>query len=678
MPGGDFPPYKKLLGGNRDTDYLRVKAASLERITYPTGGYTVFELEANQAKDQWLDQNLPVTIQLPPYTDKFESVAVDGSQQYTSLPFLFQGESNTTTWFTADLQYDGRASAAMKFDLYNKSNQMIFTRTINFTSNYGAIQAQFSVNNLVKNGNYHFRISLINHTDYHDYAQITRREINPGTSYDTVLRHVQPYIGGLRVKKLSDYDGISSTPVKVREYDYLLKDGVTPSGTLGIRPVYSYLVAYEARSVPNMALQDSYFISPSNTNYLIRTTGAIHNAVFVNGSPEVYRRVTERTIGLEGNLGKSVRTFTSFAESQPYISETFPFIEPQVASYYYGKLLKEEIYDSNNVLIRKLENTYGLNSNTYATNTQRVERFRSVIFAPVKFAWYGASSNPSIDPSGQPHWFVMKDISPMNGRAYLTKSVDAELVSGGTSAVTTTNYIYDSNYYQLKETTTTDSRGRVYKSQFKYPHDFTANHVDAGTYQEMLGKNIISPIIEEKISIGSTQLIKKTTRYLKWHNNFFAPDSVKTQKREMAEEDRIVYLQYDQYGAPLSAQQVLGPKVNYIWSYGGTRLIAQVSNLEYSQIQTLLGGPAAIDVFRNKKSPTDAEIAAFIQPLRTGMPAEAQLISFTHHTLQGMTTQTDPAGRRISYEYDEHNRLKAVWDQDGKLIEEYQYHYRNQ
>ncbi|MEH6305235.1 RHS repeat domain-containing protein [Olivibacter sp. CPCC 100613] len=676
-PGGQYPPYRELLGGNRDTDQNRVKAGSLEKIAYPTGGHTIFEMEANKAKDNWLEQNLPVTVQLPPYTDRSINESLNSDQSPSQFPFAFKGENNTTTQFKLTVYPDGSgSSSAIKYELYNNSNQLLNTQQVNFSaSNVNPIERSFSVNNLIKNANYYFKVYTINLSQYYNYTEIGWREINPGGSYDTVLRHVQPFVGGIRVKRISDYSENSGSPVKVREYEYTMEDGVTSSGALGIRPVYSYLASYDFEESPSTPGEPVYRGNPTNPNYIVRTSGGVNPAIFVNGSPVTYKRVVEK-IGQGGNyLGKTVRYFTNFNESPPYISEDFPFVPPQYASWYYGKLKREEIYNSSNQIIRTIENTYGSITDSYAANPTRVENFRSVIISPVQFAKESAFW---INPLAYPHYFLMATVNPMEGRTELRQTKVTESEPGQTPVITTTNYTYDAANYYLKQTSLIDSRNREVKTVLNYPRDMVTANIDASIYQGMIDKNIISPVIEEKVSVGGIQQTARTTKYAKWNNNFYAPERVKTKKMALAEEDRIIYLQYDSHAAPLSVQQATGPKVSYIWGYGGMHLLAQIANMEYSQIQTLLGGATAIETFRNKTAPTDAEIDAFLAPLVNGLPAEASIVRFKHDTLRGLTGQLDEAGRKTSYEYDEFNRLKAVRDQQGNLLEEYKYNYRNQ
>jgi YD repeat-containing protein len=56
-------------------------------------------------------------------------------------------------------------------------------------------------------------------------------------------------------------------------------------------------------------------------------------------------------------------------------------------------------------------------------------------------------------------------------------------------------------------------------------------------------------------------------------------------------------------------------------------------------------------------------------------PADALMTTCTYKPLVGITSETDPSGRTVFYEYDDFGRLKCVKDEEGNIIREHRYHY---
>jgi len=58
-------------------------------------------------------------------------------------------------------------------------------------------------------------------------------------------------------------------------------------------------------------------------------------------------------------------------------------------------------------------------------------------------------------------------------------------------------------------------------------------------------------------------------------------------------------------------------------------------------------------------------------------PRDAQITTYTYEPLVGMSTITDPKGYTIYYNYDAYGRLIAVKDAQGNILSENEYHYKN-
>jgi YD repeat-containing protein len=65
----------------------------------------------------------------------------------------------------------------------------------------------------------------------------------------------------------------------------------------------------------------------------------------------------------------------------------------------------------------------------------------------------------------------------------------------------------------------------------------------------------------------------------------------------------------------------------------------------------------------------------FIDEVRL-YPGDAQMTTYTHSPLSGITSQTDPKGNISYFEYDTFGRLKLIKDQNGKILKQYDYQYQ--
>ncbi len=59
-------------------------------------------------------------------------------------------------------------------------------------------------------------------------------------------------------------------------------------------------------------------------------------------------------------------------------------------------------------------------------------------------------------------------------------------------------------------------------------------------------------------------------------------------------------------------------------------------------------------------------------------PADAQMTSYTYDPLVGMTSQTGPDNKKATYIYDDFGRLEFVKDHHGNVINKYTYHYKGE
>ncbi|TCC96776.1 hypothetical protein EZ449_22150 [Pedobacter frigidisoli] len=679
--GANGGPYREFIGGDRETDPDAMKVGSMTKIKYPTGGYTTFEMESNTAVDTWMGSNNVIAI--PKLYNEIGMNFAITSSTYPSgtTSFTFEGENNTSTYFDCMVNPYLQPCASgvgcgVKFEMYSPTGGLMSTQAISFpSSNSNRQMVTFGIVNLEKGKTYSFKVYLFgNISNYYDYGEIRRREATPPDTYiyEAISGNGTKKInvGGLRVSLISDYTGDGTTPASVKSYQYVLENGTTSSGALGYRPIYSYLVNYGY--IANG--QSNY--EPS-AEYVIRSSNSVNEIPMISGSPVTYKRVVEKSIQYGVETGKIVTNFLSFADSQPYMTSTFPTVPPNYSFWLYGTMRSEEVYDATNFLQKKTENIYSSFPFWFNESPNRFENFRSISIAPVMFAWDGDYFHPKIIVTNTPTRFKVSGFVPSAGRNFLSQSKTTEYTRGQAPKEIINNFTYDNFNFNIKEVVTTNSDESEIKKMFIYPQNMVDGGLDASLYGDMVAQHIINPVIKESNYVNGAQTFLKHNKYAKWYNSFFDLETVSTQTSAGPEEVRLRYLQYSAEGTPLSLRKEHGAPMCYVWSNFGTRIIAKVENADYPSVIAALGGQNAVDTFSEIHNPDALTIGNFLQPLRNTLIG-AFVTSFVYDPLGNLLSQTDPKNLTLRYEYDGFQRLRMIKDDNGDIVKTFCYNYAGQ
>jgi YD repeat-containing protein len=332
---------------------------------------------------------------------------------------------------------------------------------------------------------------------------------------------------------------------------------------------------------------------------------------------------------------------------------------------------------SGYVLQKTQSNTYSdFRENTIIAGT-KIERLHPII---------GNGCNNDVNYPGGTYQqiFTWFDIPVKVGARKLTSVQTTDLDDNGNTVVTTVATSSYNSAYHLFPTAqiNTTSKGETRKTEFYYPQDYPGTTV----YDQMAARNFISPVIEKriyKLSNNATTLLETSkTNYDFWDGSawttattdFIVPKTVEYQKANYASEPRVSFNKYDSKGNMQSVSKVMGPQVCYIYGYGGSYPIAKIDNADYATVQSVLGGQAAIESFRDNTAPADAAVNSFLAPLRT--IAGADVTTYNYKLLIGMTSATDTKGMTVYYEYDSFSRLINIRDKDGNILKHMDYHFK--
>ncbi len=511
----------------------------------------------------------------------------------------------------------------------------------------------------------------------------------PHNAYGTVY-------GGLRIAQIDHYDS-SYLFLYRNRYKYDIGQNVCPNPSL--------LDYYFSQSFSLSGERGQYPTDYSTIFYGEYTTYTAFskNLQSFHGSSVVYPVVTEyRESDVNGDGGETTYEYTY---QYPDSSDTYNgtnrghFAPLPLHSYDYknGKLKAKTVLDKNRRTVYSLHNTYEEKNERKYSNLH-VDKLLKSIRIPVlgiddyrDFVFYlNPSAPPSFEfPIGVNDIFEYYNYYHVCGRYVLTKSVETK-----DGVATSTTYAYplypDESHRFLgadwpigqtrkivpfpSEITKTSADGQKLISRYKYPYDFPWDHTVYGynlsNNNGMVGKNILTPVVEQSehngnvsgsplLSLVRTNYSSSPTSNSQY--NRYAPSSIQTQGKSGSLETRVEYKRRDDYGNPQWIVQD-GLDIVYLWDTNSLYPTMEVRGATYAQVQNALSAAgnskaAMRDYFKNNN-----------------INALVSWYTYTHGV--GMTSATDPSGRTTYYDYDNQNRLSTVRDTEQNVVEQYKYNYK--
>ncbi|KFF08912.1 hypothetical protein IW15_22675 [Chryseobacterium soli] len=303
-------------------------------------------------------------------------------------------------------------------------------------------------------------------------------------------------------------------------------------------------------------------------------------------------------------------------------------------------------------------------------------------------AFYNASNTTTVQTSGylgsNQYNIVYKSIVPIYnpGASSITKK---EYFNGKIITTKTDNEYpmamqgqYSPNWGNLLSQKITFPDNTIKESTYKY--SFDKNN------QKLLSANMIDIPLETTITnkqntSDTGKIISKTeTKYDNPVNIF--PTSVLTYNTLAGSMDtEVTFDKYDLNGNIQQYTAKNGVSTTVIWGYNNTQPIAKIEGAKIYDIPQALIDSIVNASNTDAISGTDASEQSLIAALdafrnNAGLSA-FQISTYTYDPLIGVRSITPPSGIREVYKYDSANRLEKVVDANGKVLKEYQYHYKN-
>ncbi len=636
------------LGVKKDMNFEKAIIGTLKKITYPTKGEAEFKYESNTILGGYfashtIDSTSGINsiVNLPVYN--YHSMFPDGFEELPPSQnvhtFTVEPQSQTTIKIVSSVV----SSSGVKDNAYfygSTGNPLgrlkrITPNAHTYYTYYCPYVYEYSYPNATEGQGSEIvfpdREYVLGPGTYEFIAYTPPKDVLVSWQLflhtPSLLGEAISNVGGIRIKEIK-------TDAKTRKFNY-------PLGTMLVEPILYY---YGRRSgippwfVGLCDVQVSECKAPLST---------FNNANFVG-----YDWVEEYLTDENGDISKTKYTFHNEPETEIFNDD---FADSPRRIIYRNGLIQSVEKFKNATLVEKDEYTYTSTFGNY------IKAFKDKGMSHVGNNGGAVGASPFNARIILQYWYRVE--WPLK-----TNTINTLKTDDGESIVSETTYSYNSK--DLLQSTSYNLLNYQKSEEVKYPFDFTDP-----VSLSMVSKNMIGVPVQTKTFTDGENTSTQQTIYKDWGGGLIAPEIVKTSKGLASPENRLKYNAYDQKGNLLEVQQESGMKISYIWGYNKTQPVAKIENMAYSAIPPTL----ITNIQSASNSPNnEANVIAALTALRTDIAlSNAMVTTYTYKLLVGVSTITDPKGDKVTYEYDEFNRLKAVYDILGNKLSENDYHYKN-
>ncbi|MBB6239889.1 YD repeat-containing protein [Pedobacter sp. AK013] len=684
-------------GANREPSALVAQNGILTKITYPTGGSSEFEYESNSVASSTAASSGYVQRSAGAY-ESIDSTMV--------VPFTI-GASPMNFTVKYKSPYGGDPETGLVCDncpvqIRNANHQLVYSFS-------GQSAPQGNVLAALSSGNYFLEIPYVGLTT-EGFIEVFWSEYQAQPAVE-----INKIVGGLRIKKITDNPLIGVSKKTFYNYDRSDGSGIT-TGVSGVTPKYDYIHTLETLNGDSQVNSDCLFYAQSTSS--LSPIGRVQGGTVAYGQVGVYvedqhKGYTLNKFSYAGDISGSWEfpfgavISNDWIDGLPLETKEFAWNEQQ------GK------YFPVKRTVNTYKTTFGPNSgypHEYAVRGAKVALYKPAI--PPSF--------PATGPSPRGPEFKVNYFNLYSSWSFPMSKIEVLYDQADTTKTITTSYQYfydNPAHIQLTRQLSSKSSGQQTLVSLRYPKDINSSF----SYYS-------NPVVEKKIFVKNGSTVKLIDGELTTYKNQagifpeYYYDLTLAQPVDSASfpsyngssiptayEQRLAY-NYDANNNIISVVNDQNKTQGFKWGYKGTLVLAAAINALENEFyyegfeETGVAGNAhtgnkasngAYTVSWTKPNNRNYIISYWYldgvwkfreQPYVTNSlaltlgtvyddiriyPVDAQVTSYTYQPLVGMTSMTDAKGMITTYEYDAFQRLKAIKDQNGNILKQTDYHYKN-
>jgi len=684
------------LGANRESNEVAMKKGSLIKITYPTGGFTEFEYEANTIKES-VTVEPSVTVQANSLSPAENGFHVD-TEDFTLTEETYVEIVGVDYW----MDEQGGISASSGVEIIGLSNSY-------YQQILPDVDGRFL---LLPAGNYRLRAFNEQYTSPSEYVFCSIK-------WKITTSHFQnKHVGGLRIKTIKKFDGVTSTPQLVKRITYTDSAGFS-TGKLFVNNYYWYDIqfgnGYPGHEYTNICFDEQWTI----THRILKSNSLIQQ-IQVQGSVVGYNQVTETFESLDGNLGKTVYQYLN--NSNGITLHLYPQVQSTALNYKQNFLLSKSEYDVSDQLL-----SVQTNYPKFGMDEGLIDRI------------YGFQVVKQLNDGCVRCSFIFSDYFHLSEPMEIDSTVTIQYESGN-PLITASKNVYDPVYvqginsdyfYLLRRTRNYDSSGKKWTVEFEYPFDFRT--VDS-RWNAVYAYNLFTPVLQyvylpdefiKDAKIISFNDDLQPTKYFGFDNEFslsrnslrqitnldnpengfflreeydYLSDRLISAKSDQNLTNSFIWKDntsgYKQYPAALVTNAL--PNEVYFTSFedgGGTIGLSKTGSKYFSGTPYTIpvaDRPSGVNLVMTfwyydgswkfqpelPYNPIISKVNATRYDEIRVYPKGAQMTTYTYQQGVGVSSVTDANNVTSYYEYDSFGRLKLIKDDKGNVLQHYTYNYK--
>lgn len=612
------PSFQTSFNSNREPNIDAAKSGTLRRVKYPTGGYTDFDYEEHRyaagtipnaptteigsgvawastynyrmpnTHDSIVTFNIPFNQSSSTIAIKFSYYSKPPAKNVGWLPYinLERQNSNGTytlinSWNAYDL-FPGGANLPLNPDgtvdfTVPLTPLSLITGTYRLTVNNSCTGVDCPESNLTK-------AVISAYVYYQTYVQL------PGTTQPP------PIAGGLRIKSITNYDNIKSSPAETKKFVYA-------PGYILTYPKYLHYYAVDVWDLSDEGPYDMCMVNFANYREITSSSQVILGVT--QGSSVGYTDVKEYSVNnqnVDNGYTRYTYLFTpdsvnNYVFDHSYwssldINDANRAIPATNFDYKRGLLSEKTIYTrwgDGYAPVSSMKEEYNFNEGDTTHLYHRMKALRVKKLRTVRYPC-GTEGEVGIIPNGDEikNDFGYGFYNVVNSWVQKTSTEEKTFnVADGSAVTKLTRYYYDNNkHLGVTRTTITDSKGDMYTTSNKYAHEMVSDG-NTAPYSDMVTRNMIANVVEQKTVknvVPEIEITKSKVNYTAFTSTLLEPAKLESSVLGNPLEENALIQQYDAFGHAVQYRERNGLTHALIFDYNNTNAVANVTNANVSDI----------------------------------------------------------------------------------------------